>query len=165
MLPSIGRTKLPLMPQQTAHTPFPLIPEHESKSVSCLHRNTVNYVPHESDTFIKPLQSPHYSFSLLSSNKSWPHMTCRPLLIGIQLPCWHRPASHLAHSLPAGKAAEGIIQRSLTLSLICYYYTHASCLKGSERTHCIHKLMCTHRHHVTSGSVHKQPNINFLLLS
>ena len=85
------------------HTPSPLIPELVSKSTTPQTSLIRIY------TLIKPPRSPHYSFSPISSNKSRPHATCGPLLTGIQSPCWHRPASHLADSLPAGKEAEGII--------------------------------------------------------
>lgn len=68
MLPSIGRTKPPLMPQQT-HTPFLLYlsmcPNQSPASTS----RPVNHIPHESDIeskLIKPLQSPHYTASQLA---------------------------------------------------------------------------------------------------
>lgn len=110
---------------------------------------------------IKTLQSPQFSFSPHSSNKGWPHMPCRPLLIGIQLACWHWPAFQLADTLPAGKEAEA-------LSLICYY-THNRPAFREVSAHTQHPQ--THVHSqtsrpVTSGSVHESSlNINFPLLS
>lgn len=103
---------------------------------------------------IKTLQNPQFSFSPHSSNKGWPQMTCRPLLIGIQLACWHWPASQLADTLPAGKEAEGIIQRSLTLSLICYY-THKLPAFREVNAHTQHPQ--THVHSQTSRHVTSHP--------